>query len=103
MRKGHSRGRKDSDQSQYRPGGTAGWDGINGAAEQWLEFARHAHQVNEQVDAAVGSVLPARRRAEKANPASVMASRDRHHLLAPGLDQHALRPEHLISQLPTSW
>ena len=41
------------------------------------------------------------RGAEKANPASMMASRDRHHLLAPGLDQHAQRPWHLVSQLST--
>jgi hypothetical protein len=105
MRKAHSHGRKDGNEAQHRPGGTAGRDGIKGAAEQWLEFARHAHHVNEQVDVAVGSVLPARHRAEKANPANVLASHDRHHRLAPGLDQHALRPanSHGVVMVPAAF
>lgn len=84
-------------------------DDVHGTAEQRLKLAGHAHEVkqgtalievNKQVYVAAGPVLPARRGAEKANPASVMASRDSHHLLAPGLNQHAQRPGYLVSQLP---
>jgi DNA-directed RNA polymerase specialized sigma24 family protein len=45
----------------------------------------------------------ARRGAERANPAGVMTRGDRHHLLAPGLNQQAQRPGYLSSQLSTSW
>jgi hypothetical protein len=97
--------REDRAVAAFQP---AGRDDVDGPAEQRLKFTRHAYQVeqgtalvevNEQVDVAVGPVLPARRGAEEANPARVMAGRDRHHLLAPGLDQHTQRPGHLVGQL----
>jgi hypothetical protein len=50
-----------------------------------LRSNRDLIEVNQQVNVTVGPVVTARRGAEKANPAGVMASRDRPHLLAPRL------------------
>jgi hypothetical protein len=65
-------------------------------------MSRQGIEINEQVDVAVGPVLTTRRGAERANPAGVMTRGDRHHLLAPGLNQQAQRPGYLISRLSTS-
>jgi hypothetical protein len=86
-----------------------GRDDVNGPAEQRLKFPRHAYQVekgaalievNEQVNVAVGPVVTARRGAEKANSAGVMAShgipgpdgqRARGHQRSAGIDSRPLR------------